>query len=733
MGEVYRARDEKLGRDVAIKVLPDEFARDLERRRRFQREAKVLASLNHPNIGSIYGLEQSESTHYLVLELVPGETLAERNSRGPIPVDEALEIFKKIAEALEEAHEHRIVHRDLKPANIKLTADDKIKVLDFGVAKAFMKETLDADSSDSPTLTRGATGAGVIMGTAAYMSPEQARGKDVDKRTDIWAFGCCLYEALTQKRLFARESVTDTLSAVTRDEPDWTALPADTPDLVVRLLERCLRKDRESRVSHIGAARFVLAERAASERPTAPNRWRAALGVAAAALVLAITLLAWSFTRGHPAPSSTGVTRFFVELASDFDPLSPGKLFALSADGQRIVHQSRGQLYLRTFDSFESVPIANTEGGYSPFFSPDGEWIAFFTSTQLKKVALGGGAGVTIAEVANAREGVWSPRGQIVFDVQGPTGLLSVDANGGVPNLVTELADGEPDHGHMGQLLPGGNHVLFGITHGNWDKAQIVALSLEDGETEVLLEGGESAVYVPTGHLVYAQAGDLLAVPFDRTRMTVTGRPMVVVKGVLHTTMPQFALAPTGTLAYIPATDGGRLRDLVWVSLDGGEESLGFEPSYFIGARLSPDGSRVAVGETDVDLNVDVRIYDVRRANLARRLTTQPGIDQGPVWTPDGESVVYVSTRDGGSLYSRSARHDQEIRLAQAWWQPQSISADGDSLLYISTQPDTGFDIGVLSLQGRHEPRTLFGTSFEETSPAFSPDGRHIAYTSTES
>ena len=389
---MYRARDGKLGRDVAIKVLPDEFARDAERLRRFQREAKVLAALNHPNIASIYGLEQSDSTHYLVLELVPGETLAERIARGPIPVDEALDIASKIAEALEAAHEQGIVHRDLKPANIMLTPDGKVIVLDFGLAKALVDETPNADSSMSPTLTRDATRVGVILGTAAYMSPEQAKGKHVDKRTDIFAFGAVLYEMLTGKRAFAGEDVSDTLAYVLTKEPEWDRLPVETPAALIQALRLCLKKDPKHRVHHMADARLAIDGEfeTTTKVSSQPAGWRPSWAIAAALAFATVTGTAiWNLRPDPPRP----VARFALALPPDASLTALfSRVLAISPDGTRLVYSANQQLYLRTMDQMEATPLRGTEGGHTPFFSPDSEWVGFQSQAEIKKIPIGGGA-----------------------------------------------------------------------------------------------------------------------------------------------------------------------------------------------------------------------------------------------------------------------------------------------------------------------------------------------------
>ena len=439
MGEVYRARDGKLGRDVAIKVLPEELARDTERLARFKREAKVLASLNHPNIASIYGLEQFESTHYLVLELVPGETLAERIAPRPIAVDEAFDIATKIAEALEAAHEQGIVHRDLKPANIMLTPDGIVKVLDFGLAKAFVEDTPDADGSTSPTITRDATRVGVILGTAAYMSPEQAKGKRVDKRTDIFAFGAVLYEMLTGKKAFPGEDVSETLAAVIKSEPDWNALPASTSPRFREFLRRCLEKDPKTRRRDIGDVRVELERHdaeAPSEATVRPWRpWHQMLAaMAAVAFVSTTAAITWHLR----SPEHT-VMRFAVSLTEEALNASGYHMIALSPKGTHLVYLADGQLYLRALDQLESAPIRGTEDAREPFFSPDGAWIGFHSTGRLKKVALGGRTPVTLFESEPPVGATWAADGTIVFG-QGSDAIWEVSANGGEPRVFPKVA-----------------------------------------------------------------------------------------------------------------------------------------------------------------------------------------------------------------------------------------------------------------------------------------------------
>ncbi len=510
MGEVYRARDGKLGRDVAIKVLPDDFAKDEERLRRFQREAKVLASLNHPNIAAIYRLEQSDKTHYLVLELVPGETLAERIARGPIPVEEALEISAKIAEALEEAHEQGIVHRDLKPANIKQTENGKIKVLDYGLAKVFQEETAEADTSMSPTLTRDATRVGVILGTAAYMSPEQAKGKRVDKRTDIFAFGAVLFEMLTGQRAFAGEDVSDTLAAVLRAEPDWNLLPRKSP-AVRQVLRLCLTKDPKQRVRDMGDVRLAMegafeTEAATEASVAAPAKlalWQRPLPALILGLMMA-GLVVWSVTR--PPTSALRVSRASMDLPQTQTRTNTGRRgVAVSPRGTHVVYVANQQLYLRAIDEMDAKALGGTEGSAPtiPFFSPDGQWIGFYSmrDSQLKKIALTGGAAVTLCEIGATSGANWGLDDTIVFG-RGDDGIFQVSAAGGTPELLIPVDAENGERAHGPQILPDGRNVLYTLALTNdWNEAQIVVQSLDTRERRLLIEGGTDARYLPTGHL----------------------------------------------------------------------------------------------------------------------------------------------------------------------------------------------------------------------------------------
>ena len=745
MGEVFRAKDGKLGRDVAIKVLPEEFARDAERLARFKREAKVLASLNHPNIAAIYGLERSGDTHYLVLELVPGETLAERIARGPIPVDEAVRIAMKIAEALEEAYEHGIVHRDLKPANVKITPDDEVKVLDFGLAKAFVADhdTPEAAGSMSPTITRDATRAGVIMGTAAYMSPEQAKGKRVGRRADIWAFGAVLYEMLTGRRAFIGEDVSDTLAAVLRAEPDWDLLPAKIDGALGNILRLCLTKDVKLRARDIGDVRLAMdgafeTPRRASE-PGAPAS-RALPWVAAVVASLVTGLAAWSLMRSEPAaPEPT--RRFAITLPPEAElSRTGGTFFAISQDGSDLVYIGEGeagrQLFRRSMHQLDVVPIQDTLQPSRPFFSPDGAWLGFFTVQGLEKISLAGGPAVPICDDPicgrGNRGGAWTLDERIVIG-SNEGGLSIVAADGGAPEPLTAAAEGK---GHWyPAVLPNGSGVLFTSSSSGafYRGARMALYDFESEEFRELLDGAFPRF--AEGHILFAREDSLWAVPFDQDALELTGDPFFVQEDVARpNTTVQFQVAQNQTLVYMPASAGGPAPIPVWVDRRGRVEPLpGISGGSYRSLRLSPDGTRLALEELQTP--TDLWIYDVARGTLSR-LTTDPATESSPLWTPDGERVVFGSDRENSrGLYSRQADGTGDAeRLTTVDYtrrlRPHSWSSDGTMLLFSTGGSRTTWDIGFLSMAGESSPRFLIQTEMVERHPAVSPDGRWIAYTS---
>ena len=744
MGEVYRARDTKLGREVAIKVLPAAFSEDAERLARFEREARLLASLNHPNIATLHGLEQSGNLRFLVMELVPGETLAERIKQSAIPVEEALPLFMQIAEALEAAHEKDVIHRDLKPANIKLTPDEKVKVLDFGLAKA-TEGTPSGDSSESPTVTGAATEAGVILGTAGYMSPEQARGKTVDKRTDIWAFGCCLYEALTAQVTFQGDTLSDTLASVLGQDPDWEALPERTPRTIRRLLERCLQKDPRRRFRDAWDVRVEL-EEALGEPAVAPSeamapptdlRWRrTAPWLAAGALALLATSVGmWGWLRAGPPPPGT-VTR--LRLATPPLPGAHGRV-AVSPDGSRLalVGQVDGtsQIFLRSMDRLDTKPLEGTDSGRYPFFSPDGQWIGFIADAKLKKVSVAGGAPVTLCDAPKTYGATWGSDGRIYFrSVSGGPGILSVSAAGGQPQTVTTPEEGS----HWPRaLLPGGKALLIAM----WpprssilaEDSTIGVVALDTGKFRPLIERTASAAtYSASGHLIFPRGGSLLAVPFDVERLEITGEPVPVLEGFMGR-FPDFKISDNGTLVYVPGS-GEPGNRLVWVDRTGETQPVTEERGGYFAPRISPDGRRIAVG-IEKDGSTDVWIYDLTRGTMTR-LTTAPGADAVPVWTADGRRVAFQSNRDGRkNLYWKPADGSGPTeRLTESddgQW-PYAWSPDGRVLAFAKASGNRG-DVWILPMEGERKPVPFLETPFDEWAAHFSPDGRWIAYLSNES
>ena len=665
MGKVWRAHHPGLKRDDALKVLPDAFASDPDRVARFQREAQVLASLNHPNIAHIYGLEQADGVQALVMELVEGPTLADRVAQGSIPVDEALPIARQIAEALEAAHEQGIVHRDLKPANIKVRSDGTVKVLDFGLAKA-MEPMLAgvSDATASPTITspRMMTGAGVLLGTAAYMSPEQARGKAVDRRSDIWAFGCVLYEMLVGKGAFQDQDVAGTLAAVLRADPDWAALPSAVTFPIRSLLRGCLEKNIGQRVGSISTVLFVLRHQmdgqpATSVDEAAPftkirhdvqkrRQWLALVATAAfiAGVASAATLI-WGRTRQSPGR----VIRTMI-ASSSTAPFTIGTVcreVGISADSTRIAYTggSPVQLYVRTMDALVPTALNGPSLPHCPAFSPDGRWIAFFDlsdAVSLKKVAATGGAAVPLAAGTGAARGAaWLTSDAVIFGTSdGRTGLLRVNSDGGTPEILTrpDTAAGELDH-VWPEVLPDGQSVLFTIlTSSDIDQAQVAILDLATGAHSVLLRGGTHAQYVSPGYLVYGAAGALRAVAFDARRREVIGVPVPVVEG-LAITGPgavHAGVAPDGTFVY--ATGGSVAhtdRLLTWVDRQGREEPLPIPPQRYEYPRLSPDGTRLAFYNDGQD--EDIWIWSIAGQALTR-VTFDRGRDSYPVWTADGST-----------------------------------------------------------------------------------------------
>lgn len=729
MGDVYRATDTKLGRDVAIKILSGAFADAPERLVRFEREARLLAALNHPNIATLHGFEKDGGTHFLVMELVSGSTLAERIASGAIPLREAIPLFRQIAEALEAAHEKGVIHR-VKPANIKVTLDGQVKVLDFGLAKAFLDIPSGSDLSQSPTFARGGTETGVILGTAAYMSPEQARGTAVDGRTDLWSFGCVLYEALTGRKLFEGETVSDTIAKILTLEPDLSALPKRTPRSIHNLLERCLQKDVARRLRHIDP---VQMEGEPEQTVAAPGRWRAMVPYVVVAIAAGVVV--WLLKQA-PMPAPQPVARFVLSLPEGERLAQPKPGLAFSPDGARLAYAAiRGgeqQIYLRSLSELLAKPIPGTEGGQQPFFSPDGEWLGFFAGGKLKKVSLRGGPALTLAEASSPNGGSWGPGDFIVFAPRDVSGLARVSAAGGTSAGLTTLDSPKEVAHHWPEFLPGGRALIYTVYTST--DAAIALYVLETGERRLLVPGGYHAHYAPSGHLVYARAGALFAVPFDVTRLAITGPSVPFAEGLKHTSLhSQFSLSRHGWLVYVEG-DSASKRTLVWVDRNGTETPLGAPPSSYMVPRLSPDGRLVAATQNDSEGAYDIWLYDISRDSWTR--LTFDSSSFNPLWSPDGKQIVFDSPQNGRALIRMNADGagaPEQLLKSDHDTGATSWSADGRFIVFFRADPETDGDIWVLPLEGETKPEPFLQTAADEGAATISPDGRFLAYVSNES
>jgi Tol biopolymer transport system component/predicted Ser/Thr protein kinase len=735
MGAVYRAIDTKLAREVAIKVLPDAFANDPDRLARFTREAQVLASLNHPNIAAIYGVEERA----LVMEMVEGPTLQERLAAGPLPLDDAAPIMDQLVDALEYAHERGIVHRDLKPANIKVTPQGNLKVLDFGLGKALTTEVAPSDPASSPTVTMHSTTAGTLLGTAAYMAPEQAHGRPVDKRADIWSFGVVVYEMVTGKTLFARETITDTLAAVLKEEPDWKPVPYP----VGRLLRSCLIKDPRRRLRDIGDARTLLDDAPDAVSVPVPARrgmpWWGAAVLAAALLVTGVLL--WRATR----PVEHPLTRVSVDLGPDVLP-GTSSTVAISPDGRRLVFPARGAngkqlLATRILNQAQTTLLAGTENGFDPFFSPDGEWVGFFADGKLKKISVHGGAPMALCASVNGRGASWGEDHTIVaaLNLVGP--LSRLPDTGGTPQALTKLRPGEATH-RWPQVLPGGEFIVFTASSqpiGHED-AEIEVVSLKTGQVKALLHGAYFGRYLPSGHLLYVHEGVMFGVGFNASRLELRGNPTPLMDDVAANPITgggQFdfsgVASGSGTLLYL-ADSGAQKWRVDWLDASGNMRPLIATPGVYTVPRVSPDGKKLAFNGSDTG----PQIYDLERETITR-ITSIPG-GGNLVWAPDGKHIVFGN---GGSLFwvrtdgvgGAQRPFNREYTVAAS-----SFSPDGHSLAYFESSADTGFDIWVLPLDITDPdhptvgtPQPFLKTSADELFPQFSPDGRWIAYRSDES
>jgi eukaryotic-like serine/threonine-protein kinase len=774
MGAVYRARDTRLNRDVALKVLPDEFACDDDRLARFTREAQTLASLNHPNIAHIHGLEESGGVRALVMELVEGDDLSQRSARGAIPVDEALPIAKQIADALEAAHQQGIIHRDLKPANIKLRPDGTVKVLDFGLAKAFAPAQDPASTmhrSLSPTITSPAmlTGAGIVLGTAAYMAPEQAKGREADKRSDIWAFGCVLYEMLTGRRPFDGEDMTDVLGAVVRLEPAWEALPSDVPAPVRTLLHQCLVKDRRRRVGDFAAVIFVL-DHLASLAPTEPVASRSTrVGglVAALSLIMLIATAGVALRMSRSGAPASDLVQFTIAPPENTvfgGPAAGGTgtiaQLAVSPDGRNIVFvagvQGEFKIWLRPVASADSRPMQGTEGAAFPFWSHDSRFIAFFAGGKLKKAAIAGGPPIVLADASAGRGGSWSRDNVIVFDRSVGSGLFRVSSNGGVPTAVTTLAAGEDAH-RWPHFLPDGRHFFYTAVTGACcppaKPGTIKIGSLDQDEPAVALVQADSSASYSSNYLLFARDQTLMAQAFDPDRRRLAGDAVPVTERISMegSRYVSASVSENGTLVYAP---GGLLSPLQLTWFDRAGKILGTlgEGGVDVNLSLSPDERRVALAlRSGSPENLDIWTIDIAR-NLRDRVTSDLQPEGWPVWSPDGTRIVFGTGSPGGlaekahlvqtlvdgggaleTLLEAVGTPARPCGPRQCVLAPSDWSADGRFVLYTfnGNFPQT-LDIWALPLSGDRKPFPVIHTEFSESQGTFSPDGRWIAYTTDE-
>jgi serine/threonine protein kinase len=749
MGEVYRATDLKLNRDVAIKVLPGDFSNDDERLARFQREAQVLASLNHTNIAAIYGVEEENGFRALVMELVEGPTLAERIAPGPIPLDDALAIARQMAEALEAAHERGIIHRDLKPANVKVTPEGTVKVLDFGLAKVFEGEAQANDLSHSPTLVKG-TQTGVILGTAAYMSPEQAKGKVVDRRADIWAFGCVLFEMLSGKQTFSGETLTDTLAAVVRAEPEWETLPQSTPDSIRRLLRRCLTKDPKQRLRDIGEARIVVIDPQLQEGSIAravpaqaQSTWKRLLPWTIIVL-LAAGLLAISLLYAARTPNTQPLLRSSINLPTGFALDKENSSLALSADGKRLVFAATGsdgtsqQLWIRSMDSMTTQSLPGTNGATYPFWSPDGRFVGFFADKKLKKAEISTGTVQNLCDAIEGRGATWSQRDIIVFASAAYGPLSEVSAEGGTAVHVTSVERDDLTHRNP-HFLPDGKRLLFflGSSSSRFEKTDgIYSLDLDTKKVEQIANEKSEGIYVEPGYLVFVRDGNLMAQPIDADRLRASGQAIPIAEKVFFNPLRLtggYSLSATGLLVF----DGGRgiaKSQLTWFDIEGKSLGTVSGPASFVSFSISPDGKRAMALVLGTDTHTQLWMYDLNRA-IASRFTGGSDDFYPGIWSPGGRLVAYTGAGEPSFIYlqpSNASSEPQKISTTQSSLVPTSWAPNGEMIVF-NSQTTLGVDLWIQPLNGDQKSYPFLATPANEIAGTISPDGRWIAFISNES